>query len=127
MKNRIKELRKKHLKLTQKAFADQLGLSENFVWQIEKGERLPSDRTISDICRIFDIKEDWLRYGLEPMRAAKSREEEIAELVGSALSGSNDFKQAVIRMICSRTDEELKTLEAALTAVYENIKKDQGT
>ena len=127
MKNRIKELRKKHLKLTQKAFADQLGLSENFVWQIEKGERLPSDRTISDICRIFDIQEDWLRYGLEPMRAAKSREEEIAELVGSALSGSNDFKQAVIRMICSRTDEELKTLEAALTAVYENIKKDQGT
>lgn len=126
MKNRIKELRKNHLKLTQKAFADHLGLSENFVWQIEKGERIPSDRTISDICRIFDIQEDWLRYGLEPMRAAKSREEEIAELVGSALSGSSDFKKAVIRMICSRSDEELKALEAALMAVYEGIKKDQG-
>jgi transposase-like protein len=89
-------------------------------------ERVPSDRTISDICRIFDIQEDWLRYGLEPMRAAKSREEEIAELVGSALSGSSDFKKAVIRMICSRSDEELKALEAALMAVYEGIKKDQG-
>lgn len=126
MKNRIKELRKNHLKLTQKAFADQLGLSENFVWQIEKGERIPSERTISDICRIFDIQEDWLKHGLEPMRAARSREEEITELVGSALSGSSDFKKAVIRMICSRTDDELKALEAALLAVYESIKKDQG-
>jgi transcriptional regulator with XRE-family HTH domain len=112
--------------MSQKDFAKQLNLSENFVWMMEKGNRVPSDRTISDICRIFDIQEDWLRHGLEPMRAAKSREEEIADLVGSALTGSNEFKRAVIKMICSRTDEELKTLEAALLAVYEGIKKDQG-
>lgn len=126
MNERIKHFRKDILKMSQKDFAEQLGLSENFVWMIEKGNRIPSDRTISDICRIFDIQEDWLRYGLEPMRAAKSREEEIADLVGSALSGSSDFKKAVIKMICSRTDEELKALEAALLAVYEGIKKDQG-
>ena len=127
MNERIKHFRKDVLKMSQKDFAEQLGLSENFVWMIEKGNRVPSDRTISDICRIFDIQEDWLKYGLEPMRAAKSREEEIADLVGSALTGSSEFKKAVIKMICSRTDEELKTLEAALLAVYEGIKKDQGT
>jgi transcriptional regulator with XRE-family HTH domain len=126
MNDRIKHLRKDILKMSQKDFAEQLNLSENFVWMIEKGNRVPSDRTISDICRIFDIQEDWLKHGLEPMRAAKSREEEIADLVGSALTGSNEFKRAVIKMICSRTDEELKTLEAALLAVYEGIKKDQG-
>lgn len=108
------------------AFARKINITPAYAAQLYNGERSPSDRTISDICRIFDIQEDWLRHGLEPMRAAKSREEEIAELVGSALSGSNDFKQAVIRMICTRTDEELKTLEAALQAVYESIKKDQG-
>ena len=123
MKSRITELRKS-LNLTQDEFAKKLGLSRNYIWMIEKGERIPPDRTISDICRIFDIQEDWLRHGLEPMRAAKSREEEIAELVGSALSGSSDFKKAVIRMICSRTDDELKALEAALQAVYESIKKE---
>jgi transposase-like protein len=89
-------------------------------------ERVPSDRTISDICRIFDIQEEWLRYGLEPMRAARSKEEEIAELVGSALTGTSEFKKAVIRMICSRSDSELQALESALRAVYEGIKKDQG-
>ena len=126
MNERIKHFRKDILKMSQKDFAEQLGLSENFVWMIEKGNRIPSDRTISDICRIFDIQEDWLKHGLEPMRAAKSREEEIADLVGSALTGSSDFKKAVIKMICSRNDEELKVLEAALQAVYDGIKKDQG-
>ena len=108
------------------AFARQIGITPAYAAQIYKMERVPSDRTISDICRIFDIQEDWLKYGLEPMRAAKSREEEIADLVGSALTGSSEFKKSVIRMICSRTDEELKTLEAALQAVYDGIKKDQG-
>lgn len=126
MNERIKHLRKDVLKLSQKDFADQLNLSENFVWMIEKGNRVPSDRTISDICRIFDIQDDWLRHGLEPMRAAKSREEEISELVGSALNGSSDFKKAVIRMICSRTDKELEALEDALRNIYENIQKEKS-
>lgn len=125
MKERIAIIRKT-AGLSQAEMAEKLGLSRNFISLIENGNRIPSDRTISDICRIFDIQEDWLRYGLEPMRAERSREEEIAELVGSALTGSNDFKKAVIRMICSRSDEELKALEAALRAVYDNIKKDQG-
>ena len=45
-------------------------------------------------------------------------------MVVSALTGSSEFKKAVIRMICSRTDEELKALEEALIAVYESIKKE---
>lgn len=125
MNSRIKMIRQNE-GLTQSQFADKIGLSRNYVAMIEIGQREPSDRTISDICRIFDIQEDWLRDGLEPMRAAKSREEEISDLVGSALTGSSEFKKSVIRMICSRTDEELKALEAALQAVYDGIKKDQG-
>ena len=123
MVSRIIELRKL-LNLTQSEFADKLGLSRNYIWMLENGGRTPSDRTISDICRIFDIQEDWLRHGLEPMRAERSKEEEIAEMVGSALRGSSDFKKAVVQMICSRSDEELKALEAALRAVYDNIKKE---
>ena len=112
--------------LTKTEFAKRIGISQPFLSQLCSGIKIPSDRTISDICRIFDIQEDWLRHGLEPMRAAKSREEEIADLVGSALTGSSEFKKSVIRMICSRTDEELKALETALQAVYDGIKKDQG-
>lgn len=122
---RIKEIRK-DAGLTQQKFAERIGAKQNTVAQYEIGRNVPIDPVITAICKEFDIQEDWLRYGLEPMRAAKSREEEISELVGSALSGSNDFKKAVIRMICSRSDDDLKALEAALMAVYEGIKKDQG-
>lgn len=123
MKNRINAIIQS-ANISKSKFAESLNVSQAFVSQLCSGAREPSDRTISDICRIFDIQEDWLRYGLEPMRAAKSKEEEIAELVGHALNGSNEFKKAVIRMICSRTDEELKVLEDSLRTVYESIKKE---
>lgn len=107
--------------LSQSAFGEKLNLSQNFVWMIEKGQREPSDRTVSDICRVYGINETWLREGAGEMYVPKTREETIAELVGSALNGSNDFKKAVIQMICSRTDQELETLEAALRAIYESL------
>lgn len=112
--------------LSQEKFADKIKRSRGEVANIIYDKTVPKDKIIEATCEAFDIQEDWLKYGLEPMRAAKSREEEIADLVGSAITGSNEFKRAVIKMICSRTDEELKTLEAALQAVYEGIKKDQG-
>lgn len=122
---RIKMIRKES-GLTQQKFADRIGAKQNTVAQYEIGRNAPIDPVITAICKEFDIQEDWLRHGLEPMRAAKTREEEISELVGSALNGSNDFKKAVIRMICTRTDKELEALEAALRAVYENIEKEKN-
>lgn len=112
--------------LSQEKFADKIKRSRGEVANIIYDKTIPKDKIIEATCEAFDIQEDWLKHGLEPMRAAKSREEEIVELVGSSLTGSSEFKKAVIRMICSRSDEELKALEAALIAVYEGIKKDQG-
>ena len=123
---RIKHIRKE-AGLTQQRFAERIGAKQNTVAQYEIGRNTPIDPVITAICKEFDIQEDWLRNGLEPMRAAKSREEEIAELVGSALVGSSEFKKAVIKMICSRNDSELKALEDALRAVYENIQKEKST
>lgn len=122
MFSRIKQIRTE-AGLTQAQFAEKIGLSRNYVAMMEIGQREPSDRTISDICRIFGINEDWLRHGLEPMRAARSEEEEIAELVGSALSGSSRLKKAVIKMICSKSEAELQSLEAMLRQLYEDISK----
>ena len=108
-------------KLTKTAFANSINISQPYLSQICSGQREPSDRTISDICRVYGINETWLREGAGAMYVPKTREETIAELVGSALNGSNDFKKAVIQMICSRTDQELETLEAALRAIYDSL------
>lgn len=118
--DRVLEIRKAN-GLSQAAFAEQLNLSQNFIWMVEKGQREPSDRTISDICRIFAIREEWLRTGSGEMQEPMTKEEEIAQLVNGAINGSSEFKRAVIKMICSRTESELEALEAALRSVYESL------
>lgn len=85
MKDRIKEVRKT-LGLTQQAMADQLCLKRNTVGAYEIGAVIPSDRTISDICRIYNVDEVWLRTGVGEMFRPRSREEEIAAFFGDVLS-----------------------------------------
>lgn len=118
--NRVAEVIKDS-KLTKTAFAAKLNISQPTVSQICSGLCGVSDRVISDICRVFNVSETWLRTGGGEMHVPRPREEVIAEMVGSALSGSNEFKRAVVQMICSRTDSELETLEAAIRAIFDNL------
>lgn len=62
MNTRIFEIRK-NAGLTQEEFANEINLSKNYVWMIEKGERIPSDRTILEICRKFNVSLEWLTTG----------------------------------------------------------------
>lgn len=104
------------------AFARAIGVTPAYISKLKnEPDRMPSDRTIADICRVFSVREEWLRNGAGNMEEPVSREEEISNLVGQALDGSNEFKLAVIRMICSRSDSELQTLEAALRNIYEQL------
>lgn len=112
--------------LSQVKFAERIKRSRGEVANVIYDKVVAKENIIKSVCEEFGYHEDWVKYGIEPRKAEKSKEEEIAELVGSALSGSSDFKKAVIRMICSRSDSELQVLEDALITVYENIKKDQG-
>lgn len=85
-------------------FADRLNVSQAFVTQITKGISRPSDRTIADICREFNVNEEWLRTGEGEMFVEMSRDEEIAAFVGDILSEeSDDFKHRLI-IALSRLD-----------------------
>lgn len=112
--------------ITKTEFAKRLNVSQAFVSQMCSGAAKPSDRTISDICREFAVNEDWLRTGIGEMREAVTPEEEIAELVARAVHGSSDFRRAVIRMICTRTDTELEVLDKMLHDLYETLQKNSG-
>ncbi len=96
MNVRIKELRKNKLKMTQKEFSAKLGLSENFIWQIEKGDREPSDRTIKDICREFHVNETWLRTGIGEMQSEETHQEKLAAFFSDVLATAPDDRSAFI-------------------------------
>ena len=109
--------------LSQEEFAARAHRTRSEIKNIEYGKTTPKDEVIASVCHTYGIQEDWLRHGLEPMRCAKSEEEEIAEMVGYALSGSSRLKKAVIKMICSKSEAELQALEDMLRQLYEDISK----
>ena len=122
MKDRIRGIRKNHLKLSQKEFASRLGMSENYIWMIEKGERVPPDRTIADICRIFGVDEAWLRDGVgEPFRES-SPEEEIQKALMQALGGSEESKARLIRAVANLPDELAEKAIEVLLKIAEDLK-----
>lgn len=122
MNNRIKTIRTT-ANLTQQEFADKLGIKRGTIANYELGRNEPIDAVIRMICQEFGISEKWLRTGKGDMRIPRNRDEEIADMVGKALSGDNEFKKSVIRMICTRSESELEALEKMLSQLVEDAQK----
>lgn len=86
--------------LTKTAFALKVGLSQPFVSQICAGTKEPSDRTISDICRLFKINEDWLRTGNGDMQASLTEDEQLVEFMTDLMAESSDsFRRRFISVV----------------------------
>lgn len=80
----------KNQDLTQAKFADLLHLTQAYVSRICSGAKQPSDRTISDICRVFSVSEAWLREGEGEMYVRRSANEELAILVNDLMSDADE-------------------------------------
>ena len=122
MNERIALVRKS-LGLTQEKFAEQVGLSRNFMWMIESGTRVPSDRTISDICREFNVNETWLRTGEGEMFNQITRSEKITSFLTEITEDEgDDFKRRCVEMLAELEPEDWKLLER----MAEKLQKKEG-
>lgn len=70
MNTRFKQVRKSK-NMSQKEVADLLGVSDVSISKIESGQNNPSNQTVKMFCDHFNIREEWLRYGIEPIEAPK--------------------------------------------------------
>lgn len=122
MNERIALVRKS-LGLTQEKFAEQVGLSRNFMWMIESGTRVPSDRTISDICREFNVNETWLRTGEGEMFNQITQLEKLAAFLADITADEgDDFKRRFVEMLAELEPEDWKLLER----MAEKLQKKEG-
>ena len=117
--------------LTQGQFAERIGLTRNFIWMVEKGERVPSDRTITDICREFGVNEIWLRTGVGEMFRQMTRGEEIMAFIGSSLSrGEDDIRVRMVAALAKLQPDQWDALEVVvdslLAAIPEKPKTEKG-
>ncbi len=90
--------------LTKTAFGERLNISQQHISNLALGRKIPSDRTIADICREFGVSEVWLRTGQGEPKPEPDREEEIASWIGKVLSGDDEFKKDFVAVL-ARLDE----------------------
>ena len=76
--------------LTKTKFAEQLHLSQQFISSLCSGAKQPSDRTIADICREFNVSEAWLRDGSGDMEVKRTMNQELALMVNELMTESDE-------------------------------------
>ena len=117
LKDRFKELREA-LSLTQQKFADRLDISRNFVAQIEMGSKIPSERTIKDICREFKVNYDWLVNGTGNM--FQDDDSDAQAIVDSVMTGDNDFAKKTLVKFARLSEERWRQLQEILEELEKN-------
>ena len=123
MNSRFKELRSE-LGLSTRKFAEDLNLTAGTISLIENGKRNLTDRTISDVCRLYHVNENWLRTGVGNMFQKRTREIEIAEITAAMFkSKDTDFRYQLMRVIADMTPEQIELLREIAEKLHENVSK----
>ena len=119
MNERIKELRSR-LGLTQEEFSSKIGLSRNFIAQIETGTKKPSERTIFDICEKFNVNQDWLRTGNGEMFMPETKDEQISKMLADVMkSEDGNFKKKLISALAQLDKDGWDKLEEFVDMISE--------
>lgn len=122
MKERLKKLRSA-LNLNQQQFSSAINISRSAVAGYETGTINIPDRTIVDICRVFNVNEVWLRTGSgEMFRQETNVDVELAHQVGRLIKSDDDFtKRLVLEYL--KLPPELKTaFEEFVDKLYQERK-----
>lgn len=69
---RIRYFRKEVLGMSQSVFAEHLGMKQRSVSTFERSGGTVTNSTIKSICMAFNVSEDWIIDGTEPMYVEKN-------------------------------------------------------
>ncbi len=116
---RLKQLRKEYLKLTQTELADQIGVTGAAISRIEKGERMASMQILRSICRAFNVRQAWLETGEEPIFEPPTEADELAQLLKGA--SENPTKALLFRIIASLPDYLLVDLRREIRQIMRKL------
>lgn len=111
MNERIKKIIEE-LGLKKVDFANRLHISQPFASELCSGAKAPSDRTISDICREFGVREAWLRTGEGEMFVQDTQSEQGAAFLADLTKDDSDtFKKRFVEMLAGLSPGDWELLE----------------
>lgn len=114
------------LKIKKTVFADRINVSQAFVSQLVKGVSQPSDRTISDICRVFGVSELWLRTGEGEMFIDLGEEEELLQAMEEIHLSDDALIKEIILTYWRMPDDEKAALRKMVEALLKMHKEKAG-
>lgn len=113
--------------LTKTAFADRINVTQQYVSNLCLGKKIPSDRTIADICREFNVNENWLRTGRGDPYIQLSRDEDLAQFFGDVMKGEDpDFRRRLLSVMSRLTTDEWALLEQMAWKLVDELRQDSG-
>ena len=126
MIERLKEI-KDYYQITQKEFAQKIGVKPSSFSDIVNGRTKLTDRNIDIICEKFHINKQWLETGTGTMLKEISSDTEISDYIAELLKNEDMQKANQIKDILSiylKLDEGSKqVVEDLMHSLLENKKK----
>ena len=123
---RIRELRKKHLKMSMEVFGRHLGVSLDVISNIENNRLARPEQKMSLyklICSEFNVSEDWLLNGTGEMFADDKAE--YSTLIDQVMAGENEFAKNIFKTFATFDTEDWEALERMIDKY--NAVADEGT
>ena len=105
------------LKISQDELGTKIGISRFSVSNYESGKRNITERVIKDICREFDVNEEWLRTGEGEMFVELPEGTELGKYIADVIGGEDDFNKNII-ISYMKLDEKNKYKSASLSTFY---------
>lgn len=121
--DRVKQLRKS-LDLTLDKFGERVGVGKTAISKIEKGDRNVTDQMFKSICREFNVREEWLRDGIEPVHDLS--EENGIEYIELLMNGvDSSFREIILDIIKSYSELNDDNKNTVVQFIKSVMKKQQ--
>ena len=99
IKDRIKQVRNV-LGITQSKFANRIAVSSSYISEVENGVKEINERAIRLIVAEYNVNEDWLRNGNEPM-FNEDLSAILSEVMGIFKSLDKPFQDGALKMLAT--------------------------
>lgn len=113
---RIRELRKKYLKLSMESFGNRLGVSRDTINNIELNRLKKPEQKLSLyklICSEFNVSEEWLLNGTGDMFT--SNESEYSTMIDQIMHGENEFAKNIFKAFALFDVKDWEALERMIS------------
>lgn len=107
-------------------FAEKIGVDQSYISQLVSGKRMPSDRTIRDICNAYNVREQWLKDGIEPMRPDDAFGQELSNIWAEIEKADDTLVKAIVTSYWKLEEKDKAAVRKLVDRFVEEMSKKKN-